>query len=59
MTNPSRAGHRDRLRVAYTVFLPANRIYGYDIAIMNADGSGQHQITRGNQADEQCPRWKP
>ena len=49
----------DGLRIAYTVFLPASHIYSYDIAIMHADGSGQHQITRGNQADEQCPRWKP
>jgi Tol biopolymer transport system component len=49
----------DGLRIAYTVFLPANHIYSYDIAIMNANGSGQHQITRGNQVDEQCPRWKP
>ena len=49
----------DGQRIAYTVFLPANHIYSYDIAIMNADGSGQHQITRGTQADEQCPHWKP
>ena len=27
-----------------------------DIYLVNADGSGQHQITRSNQVDEQCPR---
>jgi TolB protein len=49
----------DGLRIAYTTFSPVANIYSYDIAIMNADGSGQRQVTRTNQADEQCPNWRP
>ena len=49
----------DGLRIAYTIFSSSANIYSHEIAIMSADGSGQHQITRGSQAEEQCPSWRP
>jgi Tol biopolymer transport system component len=49
----------DGLRIAYTIFSSSANIYSHEIAIMNVDGSGQRQITRGSQAEEQCPSWRP
>jgi len=46
-------------RIAYTVFSMSSNMLNYNLAIMAADGSGQHEIMVESVETEECPNWQP
>lgn len=49
----------DGTKIVYSVYVPFGAVYRSALWVMNADGSGKHQLTTGAEASDFTPTWSP